>query len=196
MIQFDPKKISKGSERIPEQGDSGVPVVGPMDGHLGDAAPECLGEEKDFRVENPAVDFLNPEDPLGRRGPETLEPAGDIVDPLDQKAVGKDGEDFPHDLPMPGLMDQDHGVPVLTGTDDDIVIAQKREETIGFLERGGEVDVKKENRLARGVFHPPADGRPFPAVDAVGETADPGIPGFPGANLGRRCVPGAVVDDQ
>lgn len=177
--------------------DAGVAAVSPGDGDFFDFEAELAGEEKNFRIESPALDLLTREDRIDGGALEGFESALCVGVVEAERETEKEIEDASDDLAVKWLALGLRFGAQPARADSDVGTDIERMKKLGrFFDRRRQIGVAKEDDSSAGIEHAVAHAVPFAAIAGILDEADDSIFRGEGADNISGVVAGSVIDDD
>ena len=172
-------------------------AVSPEYGNFLHFESEFAGEEEDFGIESPALDFLQRKDGVHRGAFEGFKSALRIFEVKSQRDAEQQVEDAPEELAVKRLALRLSFGAEPAGADGDIrSLLKGGKELSGLLDRRGQVGVAEEHDTPAGVKHAVADAVSLAVVAGIFDQMQDRIFICEGSNDVGGIVARTVVDDE
>ena len=182
---------------VAEVADAGALVVGPAHGDFNDAVAALESDEKDLRIEAPALDGLELEDSLRGGARKGLEAALGVGEGQTHDRMGDHVEAAAEELAVERLADGLARAFEPARANGDVGSAgDGGKKAVGFFDGGGEICVGKHDHFAEGVENAIAHAVALSTIARILEHAELGGVGGEGLDDLGSLVAGAVVDDD
>src|SRR5690348_5952419 len=176
-VPAHPEGFHSHVQAILEVADLAAVVVRPFHGNLAHRESELAGQEQQFGIESPALDFLPGKQSLCRPRGECLKAALRVLEAQPQQQPQMQIEYSSEKLAVEGLAFGLQFAAQPARTDSHLgAIREGGEKLVGFLNGRGQVGVAEQQQVATGVQHAVADTIAFASISRVLEQANRAVP--------------------